>query len=176
MKARCLLQTAAFTLLLITAACKEEQFTPLNFDAVTRTNDSCAILGQADPTDFTHDLLWTNQEESVMSFKNTQQGADSLAGNIQVLPICKNPSNGQFSFEIRCEKACKIKLAFVNYEMDILHYATFVQDSGQVNHPFNFVGLSSFRPNKNYRLYYSMSNSLDSVYYRGHGDFRIEQE
>jgi hypothetical protein len=47
-----LLQAAAFTLLLITSACKEEQFTPLNFDGFTRTNESCAIIGQADPSRF----------------------------------------------------------------------------------------------------------------------------
>ncbi|MBK7148700.1 MAG: hypothetical protein IPH78_07695 [Bacteroidetes bacterium] len=175
MKCRVWLFPAVLVVLLINS-CKEEAFTPLNFSEFTRTTDSCSIIGTPDLTDFTNDPQWTAQEEKVMSFKNLLSGADSMAGNLQVFPICKNPNHGSFSLGIFSEKACKLKLAFVNYDMDILQYATLLQDSGEVTYPFDFSALSAFRPNENYRLYYSMSTAADSVYYRGHGDFRIEQE
>lgn len=166
----------AVLFVLLINACKEESITPLSFSEFTRTTDSCSIIGTPDLTDFTNDLQWTVQEENVMSFKNLLPGADSMAGILQVLPICKNPNPGTFNLRIFSEKTCKLKLAFVNYDMDILHYATLLQDSGEVTYPFDFSALSAFRRNENYRIYYSMSTAMDSVYYRGHGDFRIEQE
>ena len=39
---------------------------------------------------------------------------------------------------------------------------------------FDFRSISTFRSGNNYRMYYGFYNANDSLYFAGHGDFKIQ--
>ncbi len=168
-------RTVIFTVLvLVFNGCKKDSTTPLDFSSYTTTDIHCVTFGEPDSTDWTFDYYWTAQESALLKFNDTLTVLDTLTGWIEVSAPCPNPGNGIFILGVNSEYACKMKLACVNTQMQILYYSTQKFSGGVTWIPLDFTTSTSFHTNENYRLYYSFSNAQDSVYYKGHGDIRIE--
>ena len=156
-------------------ACKKDISTAVDFSKITVVDDNCIYLGEVDTTDWTRDVVWTTQETALMNFKDTSVVVtDSLTDFIQVSAACSNPNTGLFIVGINTGKQCKMKLVAVDTDMHVLYYATRKFTGGPIVTAYDFRSLTAFHANANYRLYYAFYNSKDSLYYKGHGDVRIE--
>ena len=157
------------------SSCKKDTVVaPPDFSKITETDSSCLYNGNIDSTDWGNDANWSAQELSLLGFKDTFPILDSTFGFVQVSAACNNPNNGVFIVGTDVQKECTMKVAVVNKQMQILHYNTYKLTGGPIIHGFNFAGNTAFHPNEYYRLYYGFYNFKDSLFYKGHGDFRIE--
>ncbi len=158
------------------SACKKDSTSLLyDFSKITVTDASCIYISGVDTTDWTYDDSWTDQETGFLKFSDTSVVVtDTATGYIQVDAICPNPNEGLFVMGVNTQRQCKMKLVCVNNEMQVLYYLTRKFTGGSVTTSYDFRSLTAFHKNENYRLYYGFYNSKDSLYYKGHGDFRIE--
>lgn len=161
-------------LLMLLSSCKKDDSTPIDFSKITVTDTSCIFISDVDNTDWTYDAAWTIQEKSFLNFIDSIVVTDSTTGYVQLSAPCANPNEGAFTLGINTEKQAKMKLVCVNTEMEILHYNSAKLTGGPITRAFDFRSNTAFHKNENYRLYYGFYNSKDSLYYKGHGDFRIE--
>ena len=159
---------------LLFSGCKKDNLSPIDFSKITVTDTSCIYISEVDTTDWTYDDNWTEQETNFLNFADTIIVTDSVAGFVQVSAVCPNPNEGLFIMGINTQRQCKMKLVCVNNEMQVLYYLTRKFTGGSVTTSYDFRSLTAFHKNENYRLYYGFYNSKDSLYYKGHGDFRIE--
>lgn len=161
-------------MVLFHSSCKKEIVEPIDFSKYTATDNNCVPLGVIDSTDWTYDAEWNATENSLMNFSDNITGTDSIAGYVEVSPACPNPSEGIFIVGVNTERACKMKIVCVNTEMEPLFFTTKQLTGGPIVTAYDLRPLSAFHKNMNYRMYYAFYNAADSVYYKGHGDFRIE--
>ena len=155
-------------------SCKKTTVAVVDFSKYTVTGNECQITSE-DSTDWTNDLIWTRQDSSLVAFSDTFSFSDTSAGKISISPACPNPSNGLFICTVTPQRQCKMKLVCVNTSYDILYYNTYLLNSEPITLGFDFRNVTAFHKNTNYRMYYAFYSSLrDSMYYRGHGDFRIQ--
>lgn len=157
-------------------SCKKEISSTSTFDFsnFTVTDSSCLYISNVDSTDWTYDANWTAAETALLNFGDTISTLDSMAGYVQVSAACSNPSAGLFILGTDVQKACTMKITVVNNKLELLHYRAVKLTGGPIIHAFDFRFSGSFHKNENYRMYYGFYTSKDSLYYKGHGDFRIE--
>ncbi len=156
------------------SSCKKDTSTPLDFSKITVTDTSCIYISDVDLTDWTSDAAWTTPETAFLNFADTILATDSTTGYVQFAAPCPNPNDGLFTLGVNTEKPCKMKLVCVNTEMQVLYYTSLQLTGGPVATVYDFRSNTAFHKNENYRLYYGFYNSKDSLYYKGHGDLRVE--
>lgn len=157
------------------ASCKKDPVVIIDFSKYTATDSNCLITGAVDNTDWTDDITWAAQENALLAFSDNIVLVDSIEGYIDISPLCPNPGDGLFTMDILTERECKMKIACVNTEMETLYFIAKKLTGGPpVTTEFDLRALTSFHKNMNYRMYYAFYTADDSVYYKGHGDFRIE--
>ena len=155
--------------------CKKSTVTgPPDFSKITVTDSVGLYTGTVDSTDWTYDETWTPEELAFMNFTDTFALADTVAGFVQVSALYPNPNHGIFSLLTTVEKECKMKVAIVSTSMHLISYNTFKFLGGPVATGFNCTVSTAFHPNENYRIYYGFYNAKGTLFYKGHGDFRIE--
>ena len=155
-------------------SCKKESIAVLDFTKYTITDGAC-VATETDNSDWTTDTAWTTQESALLAFNDDDIVlVDSVIGNVAISPACPNPSDGFFTLTVTTERECKLKMACVNTEMETLYYHARKLSGGLTSIEFDLRSLTSFHKDDYYRLYYAFYNSTDSLYYRGHGDFRIQ--
>lgn len=166
--------TAIFLLLL--ASCKKDPVTKvLDFSRITTTDDQGYILGIADSTDWTFDSIFLAKELALLNFNDTNvKVTDTLTGNVTIQPAYPNPGVGIVALSLNTERECKFKIVCVNDEMQTLYYHMVRLSGGDYTAQYNFTTSTSFHKPANYRIYYGFYNSRDSLYYKGHGDIRLE--
>ncbi|HLP50604.1 MAG TPA: hypothetical protein VK154_06940 [Chitinophagales bacterium] len=171
---RNILFIAFLAAVMLQAGCKKSTVSPYNFSKITVADNSCMYISEVDTTDWGYDAAWTTVEYNFINFKDSVIVTDSLAGYIQVSAPCPNPSEGVFIMGLNTERQCMMRLACVNTEMQILYYTVKKLTGGPIVTAYDFRSNTAFHKNENYRIYYGFYNSKDSLYYKGHGDFRIE--
>jgi hypothetical protein len=155
-------------------SCKKDKSIYTDFNTITVTDENCIYIGDVDPLDWTYDANLTAQEHNFLKYIDSIPSGDSTTGYILVSAACPNPNPGQFTVAVNTEKTCKMHLVCVNSEMQILYYTSRQFTGGPVTTSYDFRALTAFHKNENYRLYYGFYTAKDSLYYQGHGDFRIE--
>lgn len=156
-------------------SCKKNTVTPVDFSKITVADASCVYISEVDSTDWTYDTNWTTQELNFMRFTDTSVVVtDTATGFVQLSAPCPNPSEGLFILGLNTQRQCKMKLVCVNTQMQVIYYLTRKFSGGPIVTAYDFRSTTSFHKNENYRFYYAFYNATDSLYYKGHGDFRIE--
>jgi len=158
------------------SSCQKDPVTVYDFSKYTVTDSTCAVTGTIDATDWSNDSIWTSAESGLLSFyyADTLPQKDTLIGYIQMGPACPNPSPGAIIIGYDTERGCKLKFVCVNTALEILHYENRILTGGPGLIALDFSSNTSFKKNENYRVYYGFYNTSDSLYYKGHGDFRIQ--
>lgn len=156
------------------SSCKKDKSVFSDFEQITETNGSCDTFGAVDPLDWTYDKTWSAQEEGYLKFRDTIPSGDSAVGTVEVSPACPNPGDGLVFIGINTQRNCKMRLVCINNEQQIVYYTARKFTGGQILTGYDFRGLTSFHKNEYYRFYYGFYTAKDSLYYKGHGDFRIE--
>lgn len=163
-----------FLIAVFFSACKKESTTPLDFSKITVADIYCVYISDVDSSDWSHDDVWTAQETALLNFTDTISVTDCTTGYVQISAPCPNPSEGLFILGINTERQCKMKLVCVNTEMQVLHYTARKFTGGPIATAYDFRSNTAFHKNENYRFYYGFYSAADSLYYKGHGDFRLE--
>ncbi|MBP6730877.1 MAG: hypothetical protein KA149_02395 [Chitinophagales bacterium] len=156
------------------SSCKKDKSVFSDFELITEMDASCDTIGAIDPFDWTYDKTWSVQEEGFLKFRDSIPSGDSVAGWVEVSPACPNPNNGQVFVGINTQRNCKMRMVCINNEQQIVYYTARKFTGGQILTGYDFRGLTAFHANENYRFYYGFYTASDSLYYKGHGDFRIE--
>lgn len=166
----------AFLLLFIVsiASCKKEKAVVYDFSKYTATDINGNIIGTADTTDWTYDATWAAAELKLLTFKDTIKVSDTTCGYVQLSPAMPNPTAGLFIIGTDTEKECKMKAVFVNEQLNILLYLSKKFTGGPIVTAYDLTVHSAFRKGNFYRMYYGFFNGKDSLFYKGHGDIRIE--
>lgn len=163
-------------LLVQSSSCKKEisNTTTFDYSDFTVTDTSCLFTGHVDTTDWAYDVIWSSFETALLNFSDTISEIDSLTGYVQVSAACSNPSGGLFIVGTTVEKACVMRIAVVNNKQELIYYRAVKLTGGPIINAFDFRYTGAFHKNENYRMYYGFYNSTRTLYYKGHGDFRIE--
>jgi hypothetical protein len=156
------------------SGCKKESTSNYDFTQLTYTDLNGSINGSTDTTDWGYDANWTEAETKLLSFKDTVKTNDTAIGYIHISPAFPNPSTGIFLIGSDVERACKMKAVFVNERFQILHYLSRKYTGGPIINVYDFTANTAFHKGNYYRMYYGFYNAKDSLYYKGHGDLRIE--
>jgi hypothetical protein len=155
-------------------SCKKDA-PPPDFSQITVTDSTCLLIGDTDNTDWTFDDYWMTGEYQLLKFIDTNAVAtDTSIGWVQIHALCPNPNNGIFIWDFATEYPAKMKLAVVNTKFRVLYYEAITLTGGSSAVSYDFRYNHSFHQGENYRIYYGFYNSRDSLYYKGHGDFRTE--
>ena len=174
------MKKAAAVLLLIAIfaqllqSCKKEVTQIVDFSKYTATDNECRIVGVADTTQWINSVLSRAQDTALLIFADNIFISDTQAAKISITAPCPNPSNGFFIWNVNPSRQCKLKLVCVNTDGDILYYNSYGLLGGPMTLGFDFRNQTVFRSGTNYRMYYGFFNSLDSLYFSGHGDIRIQ--
>ena len=156
------------------SSCKKETVTTFDFSKITVSDSSCIYISDIDITDWTYDATWTALEQNLLKFSDTIVVTDSSTGFVQISAACPNPNGGVFIMGVNTQKSCKMHLVCVNTSMQILYYTSRLFTGGPIVTAYDFSSSTAFHKNANYRVYYGFYNASDSLYYKGHGDIRIE--
>ncbi len=154
-------------------SCKKTTVVPINFSQITMTDSECRITGIPDTTQWNNDVLNYLLDTALLTFSTGVTTTDSIGGKINVTPLCPNPSNGFFIWNIEAARACKLKLVCINESYQILYYNVYRLSGGPVEIGFDFRANTAFKNDSSYRMFYGFYNSFDSLYYAGHGDFTV---
>lgn len=164
----------ALVLIIFFSGCKKENTTPLDFSKITVADVYCVYISDIDSSDWISDDVWSTQETNLLKFTDTLTLTDSTTGYVQLSAPCPNPSEGLFIMGINTERQCKMKLVCVNTDMQVLFYTARKFTGGPIATAYDFRSNTGFHKNENYRFYYGFYSATDSLYYKGHGDFRLE--
>jgi hypothetical protein len=171
-------QLYAFILLLVVAAylsaCKKDTVTVIDYSKITLTDAQCNVTAITDSTQWSNDVYWTAFDSSLVKFTDSISFTDSLTGKVEVSPACPNPSQGQFIVGVNTERACKMKVVCLNTSQEVLYFNSQLLTGGPIIIGFDFRSISAFHTGQYYRMYYAFYTAADSMYYRGHGDFKIQ--
>ncbi|MDB5282043.1 MAG: hypothetical protein JWO06_1118 [Bacteroidota bacterium] len=160
-------------LLIYFASCKKTTVAVVDFSKYTVTDNECRV-SSIDTTDWNNEVIWSLQDSNLVAFTDTFSFFDTLTGKVSFSPACPNPSNGLFICNITPEQQCKLKVVCVNSKFDLIYFNTYLLYAEPITLGFDFREATAFHKNNNYRMYYAFYTSRDSMYYRGHGDFRIQ--
>jgi hypothetical protein len=162
-----------FALFALVQSCKKITETPTNFSQITTTGAECRIIGAPDTTQWNNDVLNYALDTALLTFSDNVVTTDSIGGKINVTPVCPNPRNGFFIWNIEAARQCKLRLVCINQSYQILYYNVYRLNGGPVEIGFDFTANTAFKNDSSYRMFYAFYNSFDSMYYAGHGDFTI---
>lgn len=164
---------AATLLFVLLNGCKKEPEVVYDFSIQTITDSVCNTITQ-DLTDWTYDQYWTRTDSLFVLFNDNLPLSDTTTGWVRVEPLCPNPGSKSFTLKIHSTKPAKARFAIVNTDLEMVYYASGIVHGDTVIQKFDLNGYSSILPQQNYRLYYAFFNSKNQMYYKGHGDFRVE--
>ncbi|WBA40518.1 hypothetical protein [Hymenobacter canadensis] len=125
--------------------------------------------GTTDPTDWTLDGIWNQQEQDL--FKGL--GLDlnvAASGTMSLLSAYPNPVASQVVFEYETPVAVTCSFVIVDDKYRVVK--PLKTSIVQTNTGFHFDMSQDFPPGKRYRLYYVFQNG-PTLYYKGHGDIKV---
>lgn len=162
------------TVLIIGACKKDEVFAP-DFTTITQTDSNGHVNGTVDSSDWSYDEFWNGTELNFLAFKDTStKSTDTLSGSVSVSPAMTNPNAGLFILGLNPERQVQMKYAVVNTDLRVLHYGSRKLNGGLTWLSFDLTTNTAVRKGEYYRMYYGFYNGKDSLYYKGHGDIKIE--
>ncbi|MBC6696980.1 hypothetical protein [Hymenobacter sp. BT190] len=156
-------------------ACKKDRNDPtINFGpngGFTVRDVNNRPTGATDPTDWTLDGPWNQQEQDL--FKDL--GLDlngTVNGTVSRLSAYPNPATVQAAFQYEAPVAvtCSFVIVDANYQAVLTRYTSTTASTSLA--VLLDVSGSTFQQGKLYRLYYVLRNG-NALYYKGHGDIKI---
>jgi len=165
-----------FLLLPAVLACSKSDSSPtIDFgkgEGITYRDHSNLPAGPGDPTDWTLDATWNEQEQAL--FQSLGVDVSSPAqGSAGITGAYPNPAYTGivFGYSIPGTAAYKIVIVDASYKV--------ITESGSVNPTSNLsialdLTRTGFSKGQRYRLYYVLYNG-STLYYKGHGDIKMAE-
>jgi hypothetical protein len=149
----------------------EDCLSKLDFTKITYTNDIGQTLS-SDPTDWTYDSLWCEQEYSLFNTSNLNlTGSDTSKLFTILFP---NPLRDLGMYVVIRPKLCPFQCAIVNRSFQVLDTFSIPDQTGTIIVQRHFSDLSKYKRGEYYRIYYAAHYTKKLFFFKGHGDFKIE--
>ena len=166
-----------FTALATLAACNKNDDSPtIDFGlngGITSRDASGRLQGNPDPTDWTLDGNWNQQEQDLFRSLGLDLNA-TATGNVTTTQIIAWPNPigaGQavFRYDTPVPVSCKFVIVDAKYQV----VGPMLSSPAVRNAEFYYnVFSSAYQQGKRYRLYYVLYDGT-ALYYKGHGDIKI---
>ena len=180
-----------FTALFALAACHKSDSGPTidfgNNDGFSHRDANNMPNGTQDATDWTTDANWSQTEQNLFASLHlslTGSQADSSDWRIDFFPnSCALGAEGRFRMEYERNVLLlptnkRISIAIVDAHYNLLDSFDFAINTGPYGYEMAFqprFDTTKYSPLALYRMYYVLYEAGQQVYYRGHGDIRLEK-
>lgn len=143
----------------------------LDFTKITFTDNNGNTLS-VDPTDWTNDSAWCDQEYRLFSTSNLDlTGSDTSKLFTILFP---NPLRDIGILVVTRPKLCPFKCVIVNRSFQVLDTFSIPNQTGNVLRSLNFSDSLKYKHGEYYRLYYAAHSTKFLFFFKGHGDFKIQ--
>jgi hypothetical protein len=162
---------------MLSFGCKKDNnsVAKINVSVITETNNEGSPISQIDNTDWTADNTWTDDELALFQSPTSAQLTNSEKATVSILPGFPNPSSDILNFVSTISKPTLIQLVITD-NMLLVKERKFLTNYNNSLNIFSLnLDVSKYANNTNYRMYYGFYSSLDGLYYKGHGDFKIRR-
>ncbi len=152
-----------------------DKTTPFTIDVsqITFTDSLGNSSGTADNTDWTQDAEWNETEKSFFRTDPVDLSGTEVA-SITLLPAYPNPTSvKQITIRFTASAITYLRLALVDRQLNKLSFYSFITVAG-LNAFIIPFDETKFSANNNYRLYYSFDAPGTLMYFKGHGDVRVQ--
>lgn len=154
--------------------CKKNNDSPvIDVSQITSTDALGNILSQ-DNTDWTKDNNWTDKEQALFQAPTSAQLVNTETGTVTIFPAYPNPVINQQFLTIKTSTITLLQIVIVDNMLSIKK-RYFVLTSGSTLSFAYLFDAAIFTNNTNYRLYYGFYSLSDGLFYKGHGDIRINR-
>lgn len=161
-----------FIFMLIALGCQKAKTFSIDLSQITETDALGNISGQADPTDWGMDSLWS-ENENLLFLSDPIDLSESKQAVISMNPLFPNPvSNRNATFSFNSSDTSFVRIAIVNEQLKRLAFFTLKTSSGLNAFSIPFPE-SDFPASRKYRIYYSFDTFSKPGYFKGHGDVSI---
>ena len=174
-----LINLALFILLslLIAPGCKKKQaaagsdcLSKLDFTKITFTDNTGNTLF-VDPTDWTNDATWCDQEYSLFHTGNLDlTGSDTSKLFTLLFP---NPLATTGVMILTRPKLCPFQCVVVNRSFQVLDTFSLPNIAGNVERQLYFSDSTKYKHGQYYRIYYAAHSTRKLFFFKGHGDFQV---
>jgi hypothetical protein len=144
----------------------------IDVSAITMTDPYGNPMWLKDSTDWREDENWTEEEISLFDTPDTMHTRNAKTGTVTVYPAYPNPLHREFGLSIRTSTATVMQLVFADSLLAVKNRYVLPVDSGSKSFRFR-LDTSLFAAGTNYRLYYGFYSRTDPLYYKGHGDLKL---
>ncbi|MCC2548379.1 hypothetical protein LJY25_18175 [Hymenobacter sp. BT175] len=161
-------------LLICLSACKKKDTTPtIDFgpgQGYSSRNAQNIQTGEQDPTDWTLDGSWNEQEKALFSSLPVDLNS-SVQGSGAVRGLYPNPAATAAKLTIEAQSTASLHLIIVDKKYQVLSEAA--PSIARSSHTFAFdLAAQGLQKGQLYRLYYVLYNG-NTLYYKGHGDIKM---
>jgi glucose/arabinose dehydrogenase len=148
----------------------------IDVSEITRTDISGNLLTTTpDITDWTLDDTWTVEELELMETPATAQLLNAEMANITIHPGYPNPLANSFAFAFTASTPSFLQVVVTDDQLNVKLRHTRMANAGNNTLLFDASNTTDFVSKQHYRLYYAFYSAADGLYYKGHGDLRIER-
>lgn len=169
------MRAALFLLAIALAACKKEAPSDdrIEISGITTMDANGVSMGAADPDDWTFDANWNARTLALFQAPSASDLTGANAADIHVYPAYPNPGNGTFHWGGTATLATHLQLVFTNDRLEVLQRNSFPVPQGGWQVAFQLPE-NNF-PSGTYRLHYAFYDVQGRMYYKGHGDVRVQR-
>lgn len=164
-------------LLLLQCKKKEEAAAPeyrIDVSRYTMVDENGVVMGDVDPTDWTYDPNWDAATLAIFAPPPAALLAGTDTATIRLFPVLPNPGNGDFLFAYSASRSTLLQLVVTDDRLQV-QLRSFVP-LANANTIYNTrIGLPATVGTGNYRLHYAFYNAAGTIYYKGHGDIRVQR-
>jgi hypothetical protein len=143
----------------------------LDFTKITYTDNMGNTLS-VDPTDWTNDSLWCEQEYSLFNTNNLDL-TDSDTSKIFTI-LFPNPLRDAGELVVIRPRLCPFQCVIVNRSFQVLDTFSMPNQPGNVLHLLHFSDSTKFKHGEYYRIYYAAHCTRKLFFFKGHGDFKVQ--
>lgn len=155
--------------------CKKDSNAKIDVSAITETDNVGNTLSQIDNTDWIIDNMWTTDELALFQTPGSSQLTNMEKAIVSIEPSFPNPSAGGFYFAANISKSTLVQIVITDNMLSVKD--RFFATNKNINFYLLKLNLdaSKYPNNTNYRMYYGFYSMADGLYYKGHGDLKINR-
>ena len=143
----------------------------LDFTKITYTDNSGNTLS-VDPTDWTNDSAWCDQEYGLFRTSNLDlTGSDTSKLFTILFP---NPTGTVGELILIRPKLCPFQCVIVNKSLQVLDTFSMPNQTGNILHLLHFSDSTKYKHGENYRIYYAAHCTKKLFFFKGHGDLKVQ--
>lgn len=143
----------------------------LDFTKITATDDNGNMLS-LDPTDWTNDSIWCDQEYSLFQTSNLDLTASDTSELFTIL--FPNPVATVGGLILIRPKLCPFQCVIVNQSFQVLDTFSMPNKTGNTFLLLQFSDTTKYKKGEYYRIYYAAHCTSQLFFFKGHGDFKVQ--